>query len=70
MKEGGREGVRAEIQRDETGKSSRILRECFNALMLITLTSGGTSLAQGKEIRGLVGNRTSYSIIALARGYK
>lgn len=46
----------AESQREETGKSSHILRECFNALMLITLTSGGTSLAQGKEIYGLGGN--------------
>lgn len=66
MKDGGRRGC----QREETEKSSHILGERFNTLMFIMLTSGGTSLAQGKEIYGLGGKHTSHSIITLACGYK
>lgn len=51
-------------------KGSHILGKRFNALMLITLTSGGTSLAHSKEIYGLGGKRTSYSMITLARRCK
>lgn len=51
-------------------KGSHILREHFTALMLIMLTSGGTSLACGKEIYGLRWKRTSYIIITLAGRYK
>lgn len=69
MKGGGRREGES-VSWEEREKRSHILRERFNALMLIALTSGGTSLAHGKEIYGLGGKRTGYSIITLARGYK
>lgn len=49
MKDGGKGGREGE----ETEEGSHVLGKRLNALMLITLTSGGTSLAHGKEIYGL-----------------